>query len=174
MPGLIHVYTGDGKGKTSAAMGLALRAAGRGRKVVILQFLKGRDSGEVSALQALPGITVLRNSREYGFFKFLPPEEQQAMAAEHTANFKEAMHLVQEGCCNLLVLDEAIPAYTLGALDRAALDALLASKPEHLELVLTGREPPQHMLDAAAYVTEMRKHKHPFDQGIGQREGIEY
>lgn len=174
MPGLIHIYTGDGKGKTTAALGLALRAAGRGRRVVIVQFLKGRDSGEIPALLAVPGIMVLRNSRDYGFFKNMPPEVQRAMVAEHTANFKEALRLVEGGGCDLLVLDEAIPAYTLGALDRDSLDRLLTGKPAQLELVLTGREPPQHMLDAAAYVTEMRKIKHPFDKGIAQREGVEY
>ncbi len=174
MKGLIHIYTGDGKGKTTAALGLALRAAGQGMRVVIVQFLKGSDSGEVHALCLIPGITLLRNQVDYGFFKFMTAEEQQDLIAEHNDNLQKALTLVQSGNCDMLILDECIGAYTLGALDRAVIDDLLHNKPAELELVLTGRDPTEQMLAMADYVTEMRKIRHPYEQGVSQREGIEY
>lgn len=174
MKGLIHIYTGDGKGKTTAAMGLALRAAGRGKRVVIVQFLKGRNSGEVYALNRIAEITLLRNKRDYGFFKFLKEEERALMASEHNANLKQALQLVESGQCDLLILDEAIAAYNLGALDKTLVDGLLCDKKEALELVLTGRDAPARFLEAADYVSHIQKIRHPFDQGVGAREGIEF
>lgn len=174
MKGMIHIYTGEGKGKTTAAMGLALRAAGHGKRVLIIQFLKGRDSGEIAALAPFPAIAIRRNSKDYGFFRFLSGEEQQALTAEHDAALHYACEQACAGKCDLLILDEALAAYNLGALDRARLDELLLHKPSDLELVLTGRDAPPHMLPLADYVTELRNVKHPYDRGIGAREGIEY
>ena len=174
MKGLIHVYTGDGKGKTTAALGLALRAAGRGRQVIVLQFLKGRSTGEIAALQSLPQVTLLRNSRDYGFFAALDATVQAQIRQEHNANLARAFTAVEQGRCDLLILDEAAAAYQLNALDRAAIDQLLCHKPESLELVLTGRDAPPSFLAAADYISEIRKIKHPFDEGIMAREGIEF
>lgn len=167
---MIHIYTGDGKGKTTAALGLALRAAGRGKKVVIVQFMKGADTGELRSLSLLPGVTVLRNKKHYGFFNRVGAETQSLIIEDNNSSLEEALGLPWD----LLVLDEVFSAYSAGALDRKAIDSLVLEKNENRELVLTGRNPPQHIVDAADYVSEIRKIKHPYDRGVQAREGIEY
>ena len=171
--GLIHIYTGEGKGKTSAALGLSLRAAGAGLKVVIVQFMKGRETSEAETLALVPNITLLRNSTDEGFWRSMSEERREFRRGEHNANLKKALDLVAAGQCDLLVLDEAVSAYNCGALDRGLIEKLLTDKPAALELVLTGREPCDLFLDYADYVTEMKKVKHPFDRGIVARLGIE-
>jgi cob(I)alamin adenosyltransferase len=167
---MIHIYTGDGKGKTTAALGLALRSAGRGKKVVIVQFMKGADTGELRSLALLPGITVLRNKQHYGFFNRVGAETQSRIIDDNNNSLTEALGLP----CDLLALDEVFSAYSMGALDRNVIDSLVLEKNEARELVLTGRNPPRHIIDAADYVSEIRKIKHPYDLGVEAREGIEY
>lgn len=174
MSGLIHIYTGDGKGKSTAAFGLALRAAGCGRRVMIVQFFKGRDCGELHALRQLPQVTVLRLEQDPGFFKYMDEDTRQQVRARHDALLSTAAQAAREGRCELLILDEVISAYNTGALDRELLLELVRTKPEGLELVLTGRNAPEELTAAAHYVTEMRKIKHPYDSGIPAREGIEF
>lgn len=168
--GKIHLYCGDGKGKTTAAMGLALRAAGSGRRVVIVQFLKDCSSHEVQVLQKLPGVTVLGGKVCNSFSWQMTPEQKAATRALHIENFHKAVG----AHCDLLVLDEICGAVEQGLMDEAAVDHLLQNKPEGLELVLTGRNPSPAMEQAADYLTQMVKRKHPFDQGLPAREGIEY
>jgi cob(I)alamin adenosyltransferase len=167
---MIHIYTGDGKGKTTAALGLAIRAAGRGKTVVIVQFMKGRDTGELHSLEHIPGITVLRFGQNYGFFHTADEEKRLKMINDNNRNLKEALSIP----CELLVLDEVFSAYSLEAVDRTMVDDLVLGKQDKPELVLTGREPPQHIIDAADYVSEIRKVNHPYDLGVKAREGIEY
>jgi cob(I)alamin adenosyltransferase len=170
---MIHIYTGDGKGKTTAALGLALRAAGRGKKVVIVQFMKGSDTGELHSLAQL-GIPVLRNRRDYGFFSQISEPEREKIISENNENLNEALNLNPPW--ELLILDEALIAYTWGALNRGIIDELVqheAHNPER-DLVLTGRNADPGLLASADYVSELRKIKHPYDSGIKAREGIEY
>jgi cob(I)alamin adenosyltransferase len=167
---MTHIYTGEGKGKTTAAIGLAVRAAGRGKRVVIVQFLKGSATGESDALMRIPNITLLRNARNYGFFSAASEEDRAKMRAEHNANLQTALTLPYD----MLILDEACAAYNLGAVDRGAIDALVLQPLQDRELVLTGRDAPEHLLVAADYVSEVRKVKHPFDTGMNAREGVEY
>jgi cob(I)alamin adenosyltransferase len=167
---MIHIYTGDGKGKTTAAIGLAVRAAGCGKRVVIAQFLKGGGTGELAALILIPNITVVRNARDYGFFPVASEEIRTNITRENNANLQKALALPAD----LLILDEVCAAYNLGAIDRAALDALLLHPGQNRELVLTGRDAPPHLCAAADYVSEIRKAKHPFDTGLHARKGIEY
>jgi cob(I)alamin adenosyltransferase len=167
---MIHIYTGEGKGKSTAAVGLAVRAAGREKRVVIVQFLKGSETGELAALKHIPRITLLRNTRNYGFFHTASEENRAAMCVENNANLQAALEMP----CDLLILDEVCAAYRLGAIDRAAIDALVLNPAQNRELVLTGRDAPEHFRKAADYVSEIRKVKHPFDAGIAAREGIEY
>lgn len=175
MPGLIHVYYGDGKGKTTAALGLALRASGCGKKVVIVQFLKDWECGELKPLASLEGIAVLRGKAPGGVFLHeMSEEERLATKAIHDENLLKALEMQKNGLCDLLVLDEAIDAYNLGVLDAAVFEGLLKSKPEPLELVITGHSPDAGLLERADYVTEMVKHKHPYDSGETARRGIEY
>lgn len=175
MRGLLHIYTGDGKGKTTAALGLALRAAGRGRKVLFIQFLKGGDTGELHALARIPNITVLRLQTNHGFYHTLPEAEKCAVKREHDALLQTARQKLASGACDMLILDEVIAAYRLGALDRALADELILHKPQTTaELVLTGRDAPDAFVQAADYVSEIRKIKHPYDENIPAREGVEY
>jgi len=172
--GLIHLYTGDGKGKTTAALGLLLRAHGRGKRIVLVQFLKGRDSGELKALESLPGITVLRYTHDYGFFNSADKQSKNEIISKNNALLSEAQRLSDSGSCDLLILDEICAAYQNDALDIKLVDKLIREKPVGLELVLTGRNAPQYFVDNADYITEFVKQKHPYDDGIAAREGVEY
>jgi cob(I)alamin adenosyltransferase len=167
---MIHLYTGEGKGKTTAAMGMAIRAAGHGRKIVIVQFLKGKDSGELFSLDLLPTITVIRNREDCGFFGGGSENTLLKLTEENNENLKAALAAPHD----LLVLDEICLAYGLEAVDREAVDDLLQNFPPEKELVLTGRNPPEHFRDAADYISEIRNVKHPFERGVQAREGIEY
>ena len=153
MRGFAHLYCGDGKGKTTAAVGLSVRASGAGKSVLFTQFLKDGSSSELYVLRALPNVKVLCCERNFGFFRSLQK------SADGVA---------------LLVLDEAVAACNHGLIEEAWLLDFLHHKPEDLEVVLTGREPSQRLLDAADYVTEMKKRAHPFDKGVSARLGIEF
>jgi ATP:corrinoid adenosyltransferase len=170
---MIHIYTGDGKGKTTASLGLVLRAYGSGRCAFVVQFLKGRDSAEIEVLERL-GIKVLRNSTDYGFFPLTTDEKKAAMLRENNENLNIVAKLVRTGECDFLILDEVISAYNLGALDRKLVDELIEIRRDNFELVLTGREPPGHFVEKADYVSEIKKIKHPYDSGVKAREGIEF
>lgn len=172
MAGLIHIYCGDGKGKTTAAVGLTLRSAGAGNRVVFTQFFKDGSSSEISLLRQIPGISVLHTKTVGGFWKRMTAEQQ----AQASRDYTELFHIACERAKNmdLLVLDEVISACNHGAVPEEALLEFLQNKPEHLEVVLTGRNPSEALLAQADYVTEMKKVKHPFDRGVLARKGIEY
>ena len=172
MTGLIHIYCGDGKGKTTAALGLAIRAAGSGRRVLLLQFLKDGKSSEFASLEKVPGIETVPQTRTFGFSWTLTPEEK-AEAKRYYTGLLEAAFSRASGF-DLLVLDEAMGACSAGMLEEARLLELLEGRPEELEVVLTGRGPSQAFLEKADYVTEMKLVKHPFERGIPARPGIEY
>lgn len=172
--GLIHVYCGDGKGKTTAATGLAVRAAGCGKKVLFARFLKNENSGELPILRGIPEIEVLPLPREFGFFWTLDDEEKAAMREMYSELWHRIMEKVRKDDCFLLVLDEFTAAYRYELFDREEALSFLRGKPEELEVVLTGREPAPELLELADYVSEIRKVKHPFDEGVGARRGIEY
>ena len=172
MSGLIHIYCGDGKGKTTAAMGLAIRAAGSGRRVLILQFLKDGRSSEFVSIAHVPHIEVVPQTKRFGFTWTLSEEEKAQARDYNSALLEDAF--ARAGDFDLLVLDEAVGACASGMIGEVRLLALLEARPAELEVVLTGRGPSQALLDAAGYVTEMVKRKHPFDQGTPAREGIEF
>ena len=175
MAGLTHIYFGNGKGKTTAALGLALRAAGCGNSVVIVQFLKDWKCGELNSLALVPNVTVLRGKASGGVFVHDMSEEQKAgTKAIHDENLIKALEMQKSGLCDLLVLDEAIDAYRLGVLDAGLFEGLLGNKPDSLELVITGHSPDAGLLERADYVTEMVKRKHPYDSGISARRGVEF
>ena len=173
MAGLIHVYCGDGKGKTTAAMGLALRAAGSGKRVVVLQFSKDGKSSEFAALRQVSGIETIPQTKTFGFTWTLSQEEK-AEAAAYYADLLEKAFETAKNNCGLLVLDEAMSACANGLISETRLLELLRQRPEQLEVVLTGRGPSEQMLETADYVTEMCKRKHPFEKGVPARLGIEY
>ncbi len=170
--GLIHLYFGDGKGKTTASIGLAVRAAGNGNRVLVAQFLKGRPSGELAVLECLPGVSVMRGKPLTKFSWEMSEEEKRNVRQAHDAMLTSIAEQAEE--LALLVLDEALGACRTGLLDEAALLQFLRSKPEGLEVALTGRDPSAEMLALADYATEMKKIKHPYDQGLGARKGVEF
>ena len=171
---MLHIYCGDGKGKTTAAMGLALRAAGRDMKVVVAQFLKGADSGERFALAHIPGVTLL-DVPEQVKFSFRMNEQERREASERFLALCDGCETrMGQGQAQLVILDEACAAVNTGLLPLKRLLALLDRAPEGTELVLTGREPAKELLDRADYITEMKMVRHPFEKGIRARRGIEY
>ena len=173
MFGLIHIYCGDGKGKTTAAVGLAVRCAGRGNKVLLVQFLKSRDSGELYSLAKLPDIEVMRGKESKKFTFQMNEEEKHALLIEHNKMFEQVLEKIKNGGYSLLILDEVIGALNAKVFEMPKLIEFLRHKPENLEVVLTGRDPAPELVEIADYVSEMRKVKHPMDKGIMAREGIE-
>ena len=173
MKGLIHIYCGDGKGKTTAAMGLTVRAAGAGMKIVLTQFMKGDYSSELKILKTLPGIQLVYCEKNFGFVWNMTEEEKQEAKAAYSAQFEKAVHLAVENDADMLVMDEFMSCYELGFLDKIKALEFLKNKPEKLEIVLTGRNPSQELCDVADYISEIKKIKHPFDKGINSRKGIE-
>lgn len=165
---MLHLYWGDGKGKTTAAMGLALRALGHGRKVVIVQFLKDGTSGEIEPLRRLGAVVYACPNAK---FTWLMNEEEKAAArCNGTAALRQAL----EQPCDLLVLDEACAAYENNLVDRDLLRKAEARADAGLEVILTGRNPADWMQDAADYSTQMRACQHPYTKGVPAREGVEY
>ncbi|MBD9068504.1 MAG: cob(I)yrinic acid a,c-diamide adenosyltransferase [Butyricicoccus sp.] len=171
--GLVHLYCGDGKGKTTAAVGLAVRHSGRGGKVVFTQFLKDGTSGECLVLAKL-GVTVLA-ANPVGKFSFRMTEEEKAeTAAALGRTFDAATGFAVRERATLLVLDEVCAAVNCGFLPEKTLTEFLESRPDSLEVVLTGRDPSENLQVHADYITEMKKRRHPFDEGVAAREGIEF
>jgi cob(I)alamin adenosyltransferase len=168
--GYVQLYAGDGKGKTTAALGLALRASGRGLHTYIGQFMKGQRYGETEALRDHPTITL----EQYGSPRCIRREE---VTAEHVAEAQEGLERAREvmlsGDYDLVVLDEVNVSIWFGLLETEDVLALLDEKPEHVEVVLTGRRAPQALIDRADLVTEMREVKHYYQQGVKARIGIE-
>lgn len=170
--GLIQVYTGDGKGKTTAALGLALRAAGRGAKIAFVQFMKGSPIyGEITSLAMLPGVTHIRTGRAHCIFK---GDETEEDFAEARRGLEAAAEFVSSGEYDLVVLDEINVAADFGLIKAEEVAEVLAKKAEGTEVVLTGRNAPEIFIKTAQLVTEMREIKHPYRDGIQARAGIEY
>ncbi|HIU64809.1 MAG TPA: cob(I)yrinic acid a,c-diamide adenosyltransferase [Candidatus Avacidaminococcus intestinavium] len=171
--GLIHIYCGDGKGKTTACLGLAIRCAGRNNKVLFAQFLKGRPSGELSSLALLPNIEVLRGKEILKFTFQMNDVEKQQVAEEHQKLFAQIIAKCQTEKIDLLVLDEVVGACDKGLFDEKLLIDFLRNKDKGLEVALSGRNPSQNLIDLADYVSEIKKIKHPYEKGISARDGIE-
>ena len=172
MRGLVHIYCGDGKGKTTAAAGLAVRAAGAGQKVLFVQFFKDGSSSEIASLRAL-GIGVRAVPENFGFVWNMDDAELARAKKAYTDLLLAAEKEAADGC-GLLVLDEIISAVNCELVPERELLDFIICRPEGLEIVLTGRDPSPALSDAADYITEMRKLRHPYDEGIMGRRGIEY
>jgi len=173
MKGLTHIYCGDGKGKTTAAVGLSVRAAGSGMKVLFAQFFKSGKSSEMNILEKLDNITIVHASKHFGRYSKLTEEEKQACAKTYGDLLDQIILLTRSGEYRMIVLDEVISAYNHGVISKAELLGLITDRPSDTELVLTGRNPDEKLMDAADYVSEIRKLKHPYDRGIRARLGIE-
>ena len=172
--GLIHIYCGNGKGKTTAATGLAVRAAGAGKKVLFARFLKTEHSAELKSLALIPEIRVLPVEEEFGFIRSRDNPAAAKAREYYTAYWKRAAELAVQDDYDMLILDEINAAIFYGIVELEDVTEFLAAKPDKLEVVLTGRNPDPELLQLADYVSEICKKKHPYDRGIRAREGIEY
>ena len=171
MKGYIQVFTGNGKGKTTAAFGLALRANGAGLKVFIGQFVKGKAYNENEAIaKYLKNITV----KQYGLGCFIVnlPTDNDIKAAQK--GLEDIRKIIQNGKHNIVIMDEVNIALYYKLIEVDELIELMKSKPDHVELILTGRYAPQEIIDMADLVTEMKEIKHYYQEGIQAREGIEF
>ena len=170
--GLVQVYTGDGKGKTTCALGLALRAVGQGFRVFMVQFLKGQDTGELKAGARLaPDLTIRAFGRPVLVNMRQPAAEDLALAREA---LDLARQIIQAGDHDLVILDEINVAAAFNLVSPAAVLDLVRTRPPQVEVVLTGRLAPPEFIQAADLVTEMVPLKHYYEAGVAARRGIEW
>lgn len=170
--GKIQIYTGDGKGKTTAALGQALRALGHGFKVIIIQFMKGKiNYGELKAAKKLSGFLI----EQYGLPTFVdkknPSKEDIELAQK---GFERAKEVILSGKWDIVVLDEINVALDFGLVSLSSLIELLKKRPKHIEVILTGRYAPKELIEIGDLVTEMKEIKHYYQKGVQARKGIEY
>ena len=167
--GMIQVYTGEGKGKTTAALGLAMRAIGHGRKVYMIQFLKGgpQKTGEITSAQKLGPLLIIKPMGRAGFTNLANPGFKDRELAQEALD--HAWQLIRYQACDILILDEVNIAAAYGLIAVQDLLALLEAKPQGMELVLTGRHAPPEIMEKADLVTEMRMIKHYYDRGVPGR-----
>lgn len=173
--GLVQIYTGEGKGKTTAAIGQGIRAFGRGKTVYMVQFLKSRETGELMALKEFePSFRVFRFEKERGFIWNLSKEEIEELKVEIAKALNFVRDTFSKNSCDVLILDEIMAVIGNGLVNINDIVEIIKSKPENLELILTGRNAPKELIEVSDYVSRIDCVKHPFKKGIAAREGIEY
>lgn len=172
--GLIHIYCGDGKGKTTASIGLSIRALGNNMRVHFVQLLKGSDTSELNALKLIPNLTIDRCNKDFGFTFSMDEKTKLDITNVHNEILLRCESLIQSNAIDVLVIDEFNSAYEYNLLDKSIADRIVFNKPSNLELILTGRNPNEKFIQVADYVSEIKSIKHPFDKGITARKGIEY
>lgn len=174
MRGLVHIYTGNGKGKTTAAVGLGMRAWGRGMKVLMVQFLKGMESGELITINRLDSNFTVNPGKALGKFTWeMNEEELREAAVLQKQQFDYVLKEMKSDKWDVLILDEIMAAITTGMIDLEDVLELINSKPERLEIVMTGRNAPDRLIKLADYVSDIQEVKHPLKKGIAARRGIE-
>jgi cob(I)alamin adenosyltransferase len=170
--GYTHIYTGNGKGKTSASLGLAFRAAGSGLRTMIIQFMKGQGSGEIDACKQMGGLITIE---QYGSDRFCRPDN--GSFDEHREftrrGHERARAVISCGGYSIVILDEIITAVKFGLISDDDIIGIIDSRPEPMELVLTGRGASDRLMERADLVTEMREIKHYYQKGAKPRRGIE-
>lgn len=174
---MIHFYYGDGKGKTSAAIGAAVRFAGAGGKVLLFQFLKGNSSSERKALKQMENFRILNGPEKMKFVFQMTPEEKDQMAEYYRNKLKEIRDIVKNEEIGMLVLDEAGDSIECGLFtEQEILDFLqqIMRLPGEREIIVTGHWPVQVLMDSCDYITCMEKKRHPYERGKEARRGIEY
>lgn len=173
--GYVQVYTGDGKGKTTAAVGQAVRSVGNGIKVYMLQFLKIGETGELEIAKLLGDkFQIFRFQSQEGFFWNLNDEEKAILKTEVNVGYKFAMDVIKNNSCDVFILDEIMGVLSNKLLTEQQVIDLIDNKPINMELILTGRNAPKSIIDKADLVTEMKALKHYIDKGVNARKGIEY
>lgn len=172
--GLVHIYCGDGKGKTTLAMGLCLRAAGAGRKVLIYQFMKDGSSHERRILEKLPNVSFEGETKSVSFSFRMSEAQKQKERERYLTQAKLVFGHAGSTGADVLLLDEVLYAVSCGLFPEEELIRFLDHRPEQLEVILTGRDPSEAVRARADYISRIVKVKHPFDRGITAREGIEF
>lgn len=171
--GLVHIYCGDGKGKTTAAVGLSIRCAGGGGKVLFYQFLKDGSSSEINILKNIENIEVIDGYESAKFYNKMTDDEKIKSGIYYREKFNKIINMVKNKDYDLLVLDEIIYAVNLKYINSCDVVNFINLKPYGLEVVLTGRNPDDNIISCADYISEIKKIKHPFDNGIMARKLIE-
>lgn len=173
--GYVQIYTGNGKGKTTAAVGQAVRAAGNGLKVYMLQFLKTDQTGELEIAKLIgENFQIFRFESEKGFFWNLNDEEKALLQSEVNRAYTFAMDVVKNNKCNVFILDEIMGILSNKLLTVEQVIDIIQNKPNKMELILTGRNVPDSIIQKADLVTEMKDVKHYIEKGVYARKGIEY
>lgn len=171
--GCVHIYCGDGKGKTTCGMGLCVRAAGYGYRVLIYQFMKDNTTSERAAMEKIDGITFVPGLKEEKFSFQMTEKEKEERKLFYTEKFRYVTEKAEKEGYDVLFLDEVIYTIRAGLFDEEILIEWLKKKPEHLEVILTGQNPGEKLIACADYVSELKKIRHPFDRGLAARDGIE-
>lgn len=172
--GLIAVYTGNGKGKTTAAVGQGIRSAGNDLNVRMVQFLKGGSTGELNVIETIPNFNIFRFERPRGFFWTLNDQEKKELQEDIDKAMEFVESTIDNNYCDVLILDEVMGALSNKLIDIDRLIDAIQRRPETMEIILTGRNVPEKLYEIADYVTEMKDLKHPFEKGIPARKGIEW
>lgn len=170
---MLQIYCGDGKGKTTAAVGLAVRGAGAGMNVRFVQFMKGGYTSELSALEKIPDITICRCDRNYGFFKNMTDADKAEITRRHDELLEFAFG-AENGTPEMIILDEFFSAYNYGLMNIELAERLIFENKNAAEIVLTGRDPAEVFQNAADYISEIKCVRHPYSKGIAARKGIEF
>ena len=170
--GLVHIYTGNGKGKTTSSLGLAMRALGHGANVTVIQFMKGwKEYGELITASKLAGLEMVQTGRaDYVYRGKEQPEDYD----EAERGIETALLVMSSGKCDMLILDEINVAVDYGLVALESVIELVKNKPSGMELILTGRDAHKDLIELADLVTEMHEVKHPYNDGITARKGVEF
>jgi cob(I)alamin adenosyltransferase len=169
--GIVMLFTGNGKGKTTASLGAGMRAAGHGAKVFMIQFMKGRLYGEIAASAGIDGFTIEQHGRD----EFVDPESPEKIDMELARRgWGRVLELIEAKEPDLLILDEINIAISFGLLDLSEVIEMITARPQGLDIILTGRYAPDELIELADTVTEMKEIKHHYNSGIQMRKGIEY
>ena len=171
---MIQIYTGDGKGKTTASIGQGIRAAGRGLKVYMVQFLKGTPTGELEILKNIDNFKVFRFEEARDFVWNLNEEEIEELKKEVLEAYKFILKVVENGECDLLIMDEIMGVLGNKFLTASDIIEIINRNKHNIEIVMTGRNVPDELAERADLITEMKMIKHYYEKGIPAREGIEY
>lgn len=174
MQGLIHIYCGEGKGKTTSALGLAVRASGNNMKVLIISFLKNDKTSEFNTLKNIENIEIITTQNNFKFVYQMNEEEKAKLREYQNKVLNNAFLKVKKENINMLILDEVFGAIETNTIDKILLDEFINNKPVDLELVMTGRYPNENYIKKAHYVSKIECIKHPYEIGINARKGIEF
>ena len=169
---MLQIYCGNGKGKTTAAIGSVIRAAGDGWRVLFVQFHKNNDSSEISVLESIPQVTCYFPEKKYILFEKVTEERKRELTEAYNQTVRYIIE--NQDDYDMIILDESVMAYRTGTIDRKLLLDWIQEVKETKEIILTGRDPAEELVEMADYVSEIQMVKHPYSQGVTARKGIEY